>query len=147
MSEQDRKISELYQKVDIDGPDRHVDTAILTAAKREVEIEPKVVSPSSHRWVVPTSIAAGLALTIAIMVVTQPPIQPDDVEKAMTGNNYASSPSIAPEQWLQQIVILVRKDKISEATIEYQAFRKAFPDMEIDYERFAEIRQLDKTEK
>ena len=72
-------ISELYQKTVASGPSPDIDNAILSTARRAVNSNPRPVSPFGYRWMVPTSLAAILVLTISV-VMLQPPPQESVIE-------------------------------------------------------------------
>jgi len=68
-------ISHLYQKTLVSNPSPETDATILAAARRAVDSKPKPVSPFGYRWMVPTSLAAVLVLTVSIVILQ--PQSPD----------------------------------------------------------------------
>ena len=80
-------ISHLYQTTKVPGPASETDAAILAAARRAVDSKPKPVSPFGYRWMVPTSLAAVLVLTVSIILL-QPP-SPDSTGES--GSNVDGS--------------------------------------------------------
>jgi hypothetical protein len=214
-------VSQLYQKMQTDGPASQTDETILAAARREVDSKPRSVSPFGYRWMVPASLAAVLVLTVSIIMLQPPSIEStsgpsklieldenlsepqavtkekrlkdddktslamnrqledksrDDAGKKeeMVGNaiapaeqtepeqqKYAAAPkpavtaethdtmssavTSAPEKWLTKIEKLLNDNKKDEAKKEFKAFEQAFPDYQIDFNRYPNLKALVKT--
>lgn len=75
----DSEISRLYQRAAGEEPGAHLDARILSRARREVERKHGVVhSPFARHWMVPTSLAAVLVLTVSVIVLApDPALEPD----------------------------------------------------------------------
>jgi len=80
-------ISSLYQETLISDPSPETDAAILAAARRAVDSKPKPVSPFGYRWMVPTSLAAVLVLTVSIVILQpQSPETTGETDTILEGN-------------------------------------------------------------
>lgn len=68
----DKQLSGLYRQTANEQPPRHLDDAILAAARRETNSKPHpAFTPFSSNWRVPVSLAAVLVLTISIVNLMQ----------------------------------------------------------------------------
>ena len=64
-------LSKLYQQTMITGPTSEIDAKILAAAQASVTKRGGPVSPFSHSWMVPTSLAAVIILTVSIVLLSR----------------------------------------------------------------------------
>ena len=71
MTTEDKKISELYQQGNKEGPSIHMDDAILKASRDALHKPPLLRSPFSGSWPAVASIAAVLLLTVILVPLVQ----------------------------------------------------------------------------
>jgi hypothetical protein len=89
MTTDDDKISRRYRELAREEPPRHVDEAMLAAARRAAEARPApLVAPSGRRWYFPLAAAAVIVLAVAVTV---------HVERQQTGVEVAEAPVAASE--------------------------------------------------
>lgn len=131
-------ISKLYQQAKTEELTPATDTAILAAARRGVSAKPEAVSSTRYRWLIPASLAAGLAIIISVVLISQ------RYEQEISDNIISSSPVAGPEKWLQKIEFLAKENKQSEALSELKAFKQAFPDYEIDDKKYVETKKMER---
>ena len=70
---------------------------------------------------------------------------PQPAISAETQDSMASAAASAPEKWLAKIQKLLNENKKDEATKEFKAFKKAFPDYQVDFTRYPQLNELIKT--
>jgi hypothetical protein len=63
-------LSTLYQQTTTTGPATAIDTAILAAAQAAVKKRGGPASPFSYRWMVPTSLAAVIVLSVTVVLLS-----------------------------------------------------------------------------
>jgi phage protein D len=122
MTDDDAKVSARYRELAREEPPRHVDDAILAAARRATASRPApLVAPSGRRrWYVPVAAAAIIVLAVAVTVhverqqpdfevaeqqaapvqtpVTEPapkrdPSAPADLQKSQTSSSQPAAPA------------------------------------------------------
>ena len=82
------KISQRYRELAREEPPRHVDEAILAAARRAADARPApLVAPSGRRWYFPLAAAAVIVLAVAVTV---------HVERQQRDVEVAEAPVAAP---------------------------------------------------
>jgi hypothetical protein len=109
----DSKISQRYRELAREEPPRHVDEAILAAARRAAETRPAplVVPSGRRRWYFPLAAAAVIVLAVAVTVQVErqhrdvevaegpvavpPPPEPLRNEKAAAAQAPAAPPAVA----------------------------------------------------
>jgi hypothetical protein len=69
MTDEDKKISSIYQEASSTEPPAHLDNSILAASRDAVERGPRAKSPFSGGWPVPASIAAVVIIAVIIVPV------------------------------------------------------------------------------
>jgi len=67
---------------------------------------------------------------------------PETEQQIQPERRLESAAPFTPEQWLKKIQELVQTNKLAEAEKEYNAFKLAFPDFQIDYKRYPELSKL-----
>lgn len=90
-------LSVLYQQTTATGPSAATDTAILAAAQAAVKKRGGPVSPFSYRWMVPTSLAAVIVLSVTIVVLS-------DHEQEIVLPQSAPAPSVAAPEIQEKII-------------------------------------------
>jgi hypothetical protein len=70
---------------------------------------------------------------------------PQPAISAERQDSMASAATSAPEKWLAKIEKLLNENKKDEATKEFKAFKKAFPDYQVDFTRHPQLNELIKT--
>ncbi|MGD8925654.1 MAG: hypothetical protein PVG20_02310 [Thioalkalispiraceae bacterium] len=140
-------LSKLYADSEAGKPSRHVDDAILAAAKQSVSAHTSASSQRGYRWYVPVTLAASLILVIfAIRIIPLEKSTDTDlvVEKSGQGDSrqHNAASKATPELMLDKINQLIADGKLDDAQEEYQIFIELFPDYRIDYQKYPKLKNL-----
>ncbi|MBI1425516.1 MAG: hypothetical protein GC149_18935 [Gammaproteobacteria bacterium] len=142
-------LSDLYQQLTADEPGKQVDAAILQAARRAVQPEPR-----RRHWTLPAAIAAILIIGVSLiwwqhantpMVVNTTdsaapaaePNLPQAIDRRLHDNP-------AADAWLTRILALHQAGKTAQAAAQFKKFRETYPVYNLDQQRFGELQQYDK---
>lgn len=153
MTERDPKVSARYRELPREDPPRHVDDAILAAARR-------AMGRKSRRPYYAVALAAVLILAVAITVQLErrqdgePASAPDapaspapagPLEREAAPKRERSqeqgAAAASPEQWLQGIADLRRQGRHEEAERQLDDFRKRYPDYRISPEMLERLKK------
>lgn len=162
MTERDPKLSARYRELPREEPPRHVDDAILVAARRRK-------GRKSRRSYYAMALAAVIVLAIAITVhlerrqdpeVTSAPQEGKREDAPLADLHRAPAPAAepaasaraetrsalgavaaSPEQWLQGIADLRRQGRDEDAERQLEDFRKRYPDYRIAPEMLERLKK------
>ncbi|GMQ95790.1 MAG: hypothetical protein BMS9Abin14_249 [Gammaproteobacteria bacterium] len=85
-------LSRLYRRDADEQPDTHIDARILAEARRAVAPKRRVVrSPFARHWMVPTSLAAVLVLSVSVVL-----LMPDPALEPAVERERAAQPTLVP---------------------------------------------------
>ena len=88
----DSALSRLYRRNADEQPDTHMDARILAEARRAVARKRRVAqSPFARHWMVPTSLAAVLALSVSVVL-----LMPDPALEPPAERDRAAQPTLLP---------------------------------------------------
>ncbi len=91
----DSPLSRLYRRDAQQQPNAQLDAAILAAARRNLAPKSRVAhGPFARHWVVPTSLAAVLVLSVSIVLLTPDPVRQPGLEI----DGVADTPAMGREQ-------------------------------------------------
>jgi len=138
-------LSEAYQRVEHSTPSEFTDQRILSAARTAVAAADKPAR-STLRWIYPIAIAAGLAVFVIVLVLQYQPetVTPADIaSQDSVDREKSSNLRHDPTRLLMDIVELYNAGKINEAREQLAVFRQLFPNQEIDYHKFPELKKLE----
>src|SRR5688500_20096300 len=101
----ERKISERYRELSREEPPRHLDEAILAAARRAAETRPAplVVPSGRRRWYFPLAAAAIIVLTVAVTV---------HVERQQPDPEIAVPPVTTPQVLKEEQAVQAQRDEV-----------------------------------
>ena len=142
-------LSELYQQSEPGGPGKKIDDAILNAARQEVQKHNSGSAKRGFRWYVPMALAASLIVAVAIIriVPVNHTSEPDqlaiDKEQVIPGQHVGSGKA-TPEIILKKIDGLVANNEMSQAQQEYELFIELFPQHEVDFKKYPNVKKLSK---
>lgn len=97
MTNEDKKISGIYQQANAVEPPVQLDDSILAASRSAVEHTPRAKSPFSGSWPVPVAMAAVVIVAVIIVpLVTQEAKQDKPLPARMTADQPATAPAQRP---------------------------------------------------
>lgn len=138
-------LSNLYRQSEATGPSKHIDDAILNAARQHTAETTK----HSHRWYVPIALVASLI--VAVVVVRIVPFNTPESEqlaendKPSSSGQHVGASKATPEIMLEKINQLVKDGEKKKAKQEYELFIELFPRHKIDFKRYPGIKTLEKS--
>jgi len=140
-------LSKLYQQSDASAPAKHIDDAILTAARQQAQRRIAGLTSRGHRWYLPVALAASLVVVIVILRIfpIETPYEPDqiaDTKEQALPNQHVGSGKATPEIILEKINRLVANGEEELAQQEFELFVELFPRYEIDFEQYPGIKTL-----
>lgn len=139
------ELSSIYQQSDLDGPNDLLDQRILAAARKAVAQQHGLKS-QRKRWLIPAAIAAGFAVLAIVLAVQYHNLDSDDL--ALVSHQQEQERQVVsnlkpdPTRLLDQIVQLVKDNKIAVARDQYDAFNELYPDYLINYQAYPELEQF-----
>ena len=142
-------LSALYKQSDSGEPGKVIDDAILSAARQEVQKHSSASSQRGFRWYVPMALAASLILAVFIIRVmpvnqTTESEQIADTNKQDEIEQRSAAGRATPELMLQKINNLLAEGKNKEAEEEYEIFTDLFPNHEINYQKYPNLKRFTK---
>lgn len=140
-------LSSAYQQTSGTGPSEHIDNTILNAARDEVSKKRSGASNKGYNWFVPMALAASIIVAVGVIRIYFDNSATDSEQIAGNSNNAAQSDITAagkssPERMLDHISKLVDQSKMDLASEQYQAFVDLFPDYEIDFKKYPNLKSL-----
>ena len=143
-------LSKAYQQTPETGPSPSIDNAILNAAREEVTKKHSGASSKGYNWYVPAALAASIFVAVGIIRIYS--TSQDTESEQIAGNTDKSAqPDItaasksSPERMLDHISKLVDQSKTEMATEQYQAFVELFPNYDIDYNKYPNLKLIAKS--
>ena len=140
-------LSETYKQTPESGPSEAIDDAILSAARESVIKKHSGASGKGYNWYVPMALAASIFVAIGVIrIYSSDP--GTNSEQIVENTNNAAQPDItaagksSPERMLDHISKLVDQSKTEVATEQYQAFKELFPDYEIDFNKYPNLKSI-----
>lgn len=143
------ELSRLYQQLDSNGPSEFTDKQIMSAARRAAKAHRQGAGTNGIRWYIPVAIAASLALlTVLAVFHFQSDVQaPSDIaEHGTQEREINSNLKHDPARLLAVIVQLQKDGKSKQANDQFIAFKQLYPDFIIDFEKYPELKSLEKTD-
>ncbi len=141
-------LSKTYQQTPETGPSEFVDMAILKAAREEVNKKHTGGgSGKGYNWYVPMALAASVLVAVGVIRLysTDPAADSELIagngdQSTQTDISAAGKPS--PERLLDHISELVAQSKTEMAAEQYEAYKELFPDHEIDFNKYPNLKTL-----
>ncbi len=140
-------LSKAYQQTPETGPSEAIDNAILSAAREAVSKKHSGASGKGYNWYVPMALAASVFVALGVIRIysSDPALDPEQIADNI---NNMGQPDItaagksSPERILDRISKLVDQSKTEEAKEQYLAFVELFPNYEIDFNKYPNLKSI-----